>query len=184
MAPPMTETPSLPAQPRRRSVVGSAALGATAGLAVGLTAGVAVALPPKAAPIPPAPGRRRFDGKVVAITGATSGIGRAAALAFAAEGGRVAFCGRRTELGEEVEHEIKAAGREALYIKADVLVEDEVRAFIDRTVAAYGRLDVAFNNAGITIEKPLHEYTAEEWDRVSNTNLRGVFLAMKYEIPH
>ena len=121
---------------------------------------------------------------MVAITGATSGIGRAAALAFAAEGGKVAFCGRRTALGQEVEREIKAAGGEALYVKADVLVEDEVRAFIDATVGAYGRLDVAFNNAGITIEKPLHEYSAEEWDRVNNTNLRGVFLAMKYEIPH
>ena len=119
-----------------------------------------------------------------AITGATSGIGRAAALAFAAEGGKVAFCGRRTELGQAVEREIKASGGEALYVKADILVEDEVRAFIDLTVSAYGRLDVAFNNAGITIEKPLHDYSAEEWDRVNNTNLRGVFLAMKYEIPH
>jgi len=180
----MTETPSLPAQPRRRSVVGSAALGATAGLAVGLAAGVAVALPPKAAPIPPAPGRRRFDGKVVVITGATSGIGRAAALAFAAEGGKVAFCGRRASLGQEVEHEIKTHGGEALYIKADVLIEDEVRGFIDGAVNAFGRLDVAFNNAGITIEKPLHEYSAEEWDRVNNTNLRGVFLAIKYEVPY
>jgi len=120
----------------------------------------------------------------VVITGATSGIGRAAALAFAAEGGKVAFCGRRTNLGQEVEREIKSAGGEALYVKADVLVEDEVRAFIDRTASAYGRLDVAFNNAGITIEKPLHEYSVEEWDRVNNTNLRGVFLAMKYQIPH
>src|SRR5262245_56579001 len=170
--------------PNRRRVLGSTALGATAGLAVGLAAGVAVALPPKLPPVPPQPGRRRFDGKVVVITGATSGIGRAAALAFAAEGGKVVFCGRRTALGQEVERDIKAAGGEALYAKADVLVEDEVRAFIDRAVAAYGRLDVAFNNAGITIEKPLHEYTADEWDRVNNTNLRGVFLAMKYEIPH
>jgi NAD(P)-dependent dehydrogenase (short-subunit alcohol dehydrogenase family) len=121
---------------------------------------------------------------VVAITGATSGIGRAAALAFAAEGGKVAFCGRRTTLGQEVEREIKSAGGQALYVKADVLVEDEVRAFIDQAVSTYGRLDVAFNNAGITIEKPLHEYSAEEWDRVNNTNLRGVFLAMKYQIPH
>jgi len=170
--------------PGRRRILGSTTLGAVAGLITGLAAGVAVALPPKAAPVPPLPGRRRFDGKVVAITGATSGIGRAAALAFAAEGGKVAFCGRRSNLGQEVEHEIKAAGGEALYVKADVLVEDEVEAFIDRTVAAYGRLDVAFNNAGITIEKPLHEFSAEEWDRVNNTNLRGVFLAMKYEIPH
>jgi NAD(P)-dependent dehydrogenase (short-subunit alcohol dehydrogenase family) len=130
------------------------------------------------------PGRRRFEGKIVAITGATSGIGRAAALAFAAEGGKVAFCGRRADLGRQVEREIKAAGGEALYVKADVLVEDEVQAFIDRAANTYGRLDVAFNNAGITIEKPLHQYSTEEWDRVNNTNLRGVFLAMKYQIPH
>jgi NAD(P)-dependent dehydrogenase (short-subunit alcohol dehydrogenase family) len=159
-------------------------LGTAAGLLTGLVAGAAVALPPKSPPIPPQPGRRRFDGKVIAITGATSGIGRAAALAFAAEGGKVAFCGRRTPLGTELQRQINEGGGQALYIKADVLVEDEVKAFIDRTVATYGRLDVAFNNAGITVEKPLHQYSAEEWDRVLNTNLRGVFLAMKYEIPH
>jgi NAD(P)-dependent dehydrogenase (short-subunit alcohol dehydrogenase family) len=180
----MTDSQPQSPSPNRRRVVGTTAVGVTAGLAAGLAAGVAVALPPKSPPIPPRPGRRRFEGKVVAITGATSGIGRAAAIQFAAEGAKVAFCGRRTILGAEVEHEIKAAGGEALYIKADVLVEDEVRAFIDHTVAAYGRLDVAFNNAGITIEKPLHEYSAEEWDAVNNTNLRGVFLAMKYEIPY
>src|SRR6266478_5418981 len=78
----------------------------------------------------------------------------------------------------------RSAGGEALYVKADVLVEDEVQAFIDRAASTYGRLDVAFNNAGITIEKPLHEYSAAEWDRVNNTNVRGVFLAMKYQIPH
>jgi hypothetical protein len=89
--------------PSRRRILGSTTLGAVAGLFAGLAAGVAVALPPKSAPLPPAPGRRRFEGKVVAITGATSGIGRAAALAFAAEGGKVAFCGRRTDLGHEVD---------------------------------------------------------------------------------
>jgi hypothetical protein len=174
----MSET-ALP-RSSRRWVIGSGTLSAVAGM----IAGVFVATPPKAAPIPPRPGRRRFEDKVVAITGATSGIGRAAALQFAAEGGKVAFCGRRTALGADVERQIRQAGGAATYIKADVLVEDEVKAFIDRTVATYGRLDVAFNNAGITIEKPLHEYTAEEWDRVINTNLRGTFLAMKYEIPH
>jgi hypothetical protein len=117
-----------PAPPNRRRILGSTTLGAAAGLITGLAAGVALALPPKSPPIPPQPGRRRFDGKVVAITGATSGIGRAAALAFAAEGGKVAFCGRRTPLGQQVEREIKAAGGDALYVKADVLVEDEVRA--------------------------------------------------------
>jgi NAD(P)-dependent dehydrogenase (short-subunit alcohol dehydrogenase family) len=178
----MTSAPS--PSPNRRRILGSTTLGAAAGVFAGLAAGVALALPPKSAPIPPVPGRRRFEGKIVAITGATSGIGRAAALAFAAEGGKVAFCGRRADLGQQVEREIKAAGGEALYVKADVLVEDEVQAFIDRAANTYGRLDVAFNNAGITIEKPLHQYSTEEWDRVNNTNLRGVFLAVKYQIPH
>jgi len=128
-------------------------------------------------------GRRRFEGKTVLITGATSGIGRAAALAFAAEGARVGFCGRRTGLGKAVEREIREGGGEAIYLRADVLQEDQVRAFVAQVCDVYGQLDVAFNNAGITIERPLHDYSVEEWDRVVQTNLRGVFIAMKYEIP-
>lgn len=128
--------------------------------------------------------RRRFQDKVVIITGATSGIGRAAALQFSAEGGKVGFCGRREGLGREVESEIKSQGGEATYIRADVRNESDVKAFVDQVVQKYGRIDVAFNNAGITIEKPLHEYSSQEWDDVVTTNLRGVFLAMKYEIPY
>ena len=128
--------------------------------------------------------RRRFENKVVLITGATSGIGRAAAIGFAAEGGKVAFCGRREHLGREVEAEIKSHGGDALYVRADVRDENSVKAFVDQVAQRYGRLDVAFNNAGITLEKPLHEYSSAEWDDVQNTNLRGVFLAMKYEIPY
>jgi NAD(P)-dependent dehydrogenase (short-subunit alcohol dehydrogenase family) len=167
----------------RRTVLRSAAVGA-----VGLVAGLAGGLELRSSSHPKAlhnPGnRRRFEGKVIAITGATSGIGRAAAEAFAGEGGKVAFCGRREALGEEVQNKIRAAGGTATYICADVRDEVQVKAFIDRTVSTYGRLDVAFNNAGITVEKPLHEYAAAEWDDVINTNLRGVFLAMKYEIPY
>jgi NAD(P)-dependent dehydrogenase (short-subunit alcohol dehydrogenase family) len=128
--------------------------------------------------------RRRFEGKVVLITGATSGIGRAAALQFASEGGKVSFCGRREKLGQEVESEIRSRGGEGFYIRADVRNESDVQAFVDQTVQGFGQLNVAFNNAGITIEKPLHEYSSQEWDDVVNTNLRGVFLALKYEIPH
>lgn len=178
----MADTPQN--RPNRRRVLGSTLLGTMVGAATGLAAGVALATPPKSPPIPPLPGRRRFEGKSIVVTGATSGIGRAAALQFAAEGGKVAFCGRRTELGAEVEREIKAAGGQALYVKADVLEEDEVKAFIARAAEAFGPPTVAFNNAGITVEKPLHEYSTEEWDRVINTNLRGTFLAMKHEIPH
>jgi hypothetical protein len=128
--------------------------------------------------------RRRFENKVVLITGATSGIGRAAAIGFAAEGAKVAFCGRREKLGREVEAEIKSHGGDALYIRVDVRDESSVKAFVDRVAQKHGRLDVAFNNAGITLEKPLHEYSSAEWDDIQNTNLRGVFLAMKYEIPY
>jgi len=167
----------------RRNVIGGTAVG-VAGLGLGLAAGALLGRSSG----PPTPvfiaGRRRFEGKVVLITGATSGIGRAAAIQFAAEGGKVAFCGRRESLGRQLEEEIRTARGEALYFRADVRAEKDVREFVEHTVAHYGRLDVAFNNAGITLEKPLHEYTAAEWDDVLNTNLRGVFLSMKYEIPH
>jgi NAD(P)-dependent dehydrogenase (short-subunit alcohol dehydrogenase family) len=167
----------------RRHIISGTAAGA-AGLGLGLVAGVTLAK----ASAPPAPvfvaARRRFEGKVILITGATSGIGRAAAIQFAAEGGKVAFCGRRESLGRQLEEEITGARGQAIYIRADVRSEHDVREFVERAVAHYGRLDVAFNNAGITIEKPMHEYTAAEWDDVVNTNLRGVFLSMKYEIPH
>jgi NAD(P)-dependent dehydrogenase (short-subunit alcohol dehydrogenase family) len=130
------------------------------------------------------PARRRFENKIVVVIGATSGIGRAAALAFAAEGGKVAFCGRRENLGHEVESEIRSKSGEATYIRADVRDEGSVKSFVDQAAQKYGRIDVAFNNAGITLEKPLHEYSALEWDDVLQTNLRGVFFAMKYEIPY
>jgi NAD(P)-dependent dehydrogenase (short-subunit alcohol dehydrogenase family) len=156
-------------------------LGLTAAAVTGAVAACTKGPTPAAAS---SPARRRFENKVVIVTGATSGIGRAAALAFAAEGGRVGFCGRRENLGREVEQEIRSKGGEATYIRADVRIEAEVKTFVDQVAAHYGRLDVAFNNAGITLEKPLHEYSSGEWDDVLTTNLRGVFLAMKYEIPH
>lgn len=166
---------------RRALLVGGAST-AVAGIA-GIAAGIGVG----ASEVPPAPrsisSRQRFVDKVVMITGATSGIGRAIAVASAREGARVTFCGRREGLGREVEQQIRSAGGTARYFRADVRVEADVQRFVDYTVAQFGRLDVAFNNAGITLEKPLHEFTAAEWDDVLNTNLRGVFFAMKHEIP-
>lgn len=129
-------------------------------------------------------GRRRFSGKVVIVTGATSGIGRATAIAFAAAGAKVGFCGRREELGREVEREIRRAGGEATYLRADVRVPEQVQAFVDGVVRRYGRLDIAFNNAGIHLGKPLHEISVDEWEDVQRTNARGVFLSIKYEVPH
>ncbi|MFG2711963.1 SDR family NAD(P)-dependent oxidoreductase [Streptomyces goshikiensis] len=126
----------------------------------------------------------RFQGKSVLITGGTSGIGRAAAKAFALEGAHVGFCGRRAELGRQVEREIRDAGGEATYFEADVRVDAQVRGFVDRVASRYGGIDVAFNNAGIGGGKLPHEMSVEEWDDVQATNARGVFLAIKYEIPH
>ncbi|WP_084143050.1 SDR family NAD(P)-dependent oxidoreductase [Amycolatopsis taiwanensis] len=168
---------------RRRLLATSAA---SAGVAV-LTGGVAgVALTQGTAPTPTiAPsGRMRFRDKVVLVTGATSGIGRAAAIQFAAEGGKVGFCGRRQELGRQVEQHIRQSGGEATYIPADVRAESDVQRFVDTVADRYGGLDVCFNNAGITIQKPVADYTAQEWEDVNNTNLRGNFFALKYEIPH
>ena len=179
----MTETKSAGGGLSRRLFLGSAVVGAgLAGVAAGaLAAGGSVAGPE----VVRLPGeRRRFADKVVLITGATSGIGRASAVAFAAEGAKVSFCGRRVELGRAVEAEIRQDGGEAAYFEADVRDPDAVRGFVDETVRRYGRLDVAFNNAGISFSKPLHEAGVEEWDDLQTTNVRGVFLAMKAEIPH
>lgn len=128
--------------------------------------------------------RRRFAGKVVIVTGATSGIGRETAIAFAAAGAKVGFCGRREELGRGVEREIRRAGGEATYFRADVRVPEQVQAFVDGVARRYGRLDIAFNNAGIHLGKPLHEISVDEWEDVQRTNARGVFLSIKYEVPH
>ncbi|HEY3798438.1 MAG TPA: SDR family NAD(P)-dependent oxidoreductase [Caulobacteraceae bacterium] len=156
------------------------------GLALGGLVGSAPAetLRPDAEPGVRVEGRQRFKNKVVLITGATSGIGAVAAKMFAMEGGKVAFCGRRTDRGAQVEEGIRRQGGEATYIHADVRVEEDVRQFVGRTVQIYGGLDACFNNAGITIERRLHEYTAAEWDDVVNTDLRGNFLALKYELPY
>jgi NAD(P)-dependent dehydrogenase (short-subunit alcohol dehydrogenase family) len=166
----------------RRQAIRTGMAGIAGATAMGLNAQV------NAQQADPAPkltnAKGRFAGQVVSITGATSGIGRAAAIAFAREGAKVGFCGRRENLGAGVEREIRQSGGEATYIKADVTQPKEVESFINRIVDQYGRLDVAFNNAGDVLSKPLHEISVEEWDWLHNTNLRGVFLAMKYQIPH
>lgn len=166
----------------RRPILTAVVAGMAGMLAGGAAA--AAAIGPKKPPIVRVDGRRRFESKVVLITGATSGIGAAAARMFAAEGAKVAFCGRRENRGAEVEQAIRAQGGEATYLRADVRVESDVSRFVDAAAERYGGIDVCFNNAGITIERPLHEYSAAEWDDVVNTDLRGNFLALKYEIPH
>ncbi|CAA2101746.1 2,5-dichloro-2,5-cyclohexadiene-1,4-diol dehydrogenase [Methylobacterium bullatum] len=125
----------------------------------------------------------RFTEKVVFVTGAASGIGRAAALAFAAEGARVAIADRMESPLEQLRTEIEAAGGEVLAIRCDVSLSEEVEAAIARTVERFGRLDCAFNNAGVENRAtPVHEIELDEWDRILDINLRGTFLCMKYEL--
>jgi NAD(P)-dependent dehydrogenase (short-subunit alcohol dehydrogenase family) len=128
----------------------------------------------------------RFANKVVLITGATSGIGEATARAFAAEGATVHFCGRRQELGQQVAQSIVEAGGKATYQPADVRNEGEVKAFVDGCVDHYGKIDVAFNNAGIVNPQavPIAEQPLADFQNVLLTNVTGYFLSMKYEIPY
>lgn len=125
----------------------------------------------------------RFTNKVVFITGAASGIGRAAALAFAAEGARVAILDRSTDALEAVQASIKNAGGEVLCIAADVSSPDQIEAAIQQTITRFERLDIAFNNAGVENKAaPVHETDLAEWDRILGINLRGTFVCMKYEL--
>jgi NAD(P)-dependent dehydrogenase (short-subunit alcohol dehydrogenase family) len=125
----------------------------------------------------------RFTGKVVLVTGGTSGIGRATAEAFAAEGAKVVVSGRREPEGLAVVEGIRTAGGEATFVRADVSKEDDVRQLVATTVATYGRLDVAFNNAGVEWMGALTDATEADYRRVFDANVWGVQAAMKYEIP-
>src|SRR5271168_3052558 len=120
---------------------------------------------------------------VVLITGALTGIGRATAIAFAKEGARVVVSGRRDEAGQKLLAELRAIGAEAEYWRADVRHEADVRDLIDKTVARFGRLDVAVNNAGTEgTPGPVTEATAESYAGTFDTNVLGTLLSMKHEL--
>ena len=120
---------------------------------------------------------------VVLITGALTGIGRATALAFAQEGARIVVSGRRDEAGQALANELRALGAEAEFIRADVRHEDDVRNLVDRTVARFGRLDAAVNNAGTEGEPgPVTEQTAETYAATFDTNVLGTLLSLKHEL--
>jgi NAD(P)-dependent dehydrogenase (short-subunit alcohol dehydrogenase family) len=124
-----------------------------------------------------------LENKVALVTGGTSGIGRATALALGAAGAKVVFSGRRGSEGEETAALIHESGAECLFVRSDVSSEAEVRALVEKTIATYGRLDCAFNNAGIESPfQPLHEQSIEHFDNIMSINVRGLFLCMKYEI--
>jgi NAD(P)-dependent dehydrogenase (short-subunit alcohol dehydrogenase family) len=120
---------------------------------------------------------------IVLITGALAGIGRATALAFAREGASVVVSGRREEAGNALAAELTALGVEALFVRADVRNEDDVRDLVDKTVARFGRLDVAVNNAGTEGKSgPVTEQTAESYNAIFETNVLGLLLSMKHEL--
>jgi NAD(P)-dependent dehydrogenase (short-subunit alcohol dehydrogenase family) len=125
----------------------------------------------------------RFKGKVVLVTGASRGIGRATALAFAREGGRLALLGVEPTAGEAVAQECRDVGAEALWLTARVELESDVKGVIDRIASRWGRLDVLVNNAGIYAKGDPVTTTLHDWERIMAVNVTGAFLCAKYALP-
>ena len=126
----------------------------------------------------------KLTGKTAVITGASRGLGKAMALALAAEGARIALVARDRERLDAVAAEIRAANGQAIAIRADVTSEDQVRR-IEREIAAqFGKVDILINNAGVIVRKPIVEFTLEEWRRVMDTSVTGAFLMCRSFVPH
>jgi NAD(P)-dependent dehydrogenase (short-subunit alcohol dehydrogenase family) len=124
-----------------------------------------------------------LQNKVALITGGTTGIGRDTAILFAKNGAKVVVSGRRETEGNETINLVRAAGGDGLFVKSDVSKSADVQSLIQKTVEKFGRLDLAFNNAGIEGQwKPIIEQSEEDWDSVVNINLKGTWLCLKYEI--
>src|SRR5437867_11413665 len=126
---------------------------------------------------------RTFSGKVALVTGGTSGIGKATAIEFARAGANVVLTGRREKEGAQVVAEIKKLGGDAAFVRTDVAKDADVKAMVDFTVDKFGRLDVAFNNAGVEWKGPLDQATEPEYRRVVDLNAWGALNSMRDEIP-
>jgi NAD(P)-dependent dehydrogenase (short-subunit alcohol dehydrogenase family) len=124
-----------------------------------------------------------FAGKVALVTGGTSGIGKATAIAFARAGAKVVLTGRREKEGAQVVAEIKKLGGDAAFVRADVAKDGDVKKMVDFTVDKFGKLDVAFNNAGVEWKGPLDQATEAEYRRIFDINVWGVLNSMRHEIP-
>lgn len=126
---------------------------------------------------------RELENKVAVVTGASSGIGAATAIKMAEAGAKVVLAARRETEGQAVKEQITSSGGEAIFVQTDCSQENDIRNLIATAVETYGRIDIAFNNAGTLDDKvPTHEVTEDDWDRVLAVNLKGVWLCMKYEI--
>jgi NAD(P)-dependent dehydrogenase (short-subunit alcohol dehydrogenase family) len=128
--------------------------------------------------------QKKLNGKVAVITGASKGLGKAMALALAAEGARIALVSRSLEQLNVVGRLVKEAGGEARVFQADVSAEDQVRKLERDVTGAFGKINILINNAGINLRKPLADFTLEEWHRVLDTNLTSVFLMCRSFVPH
>lgn len=127
---------------------------------------------------------KTLQDKIALVTGGTSGIGRATAIAYARAGAKVVVSGRREQEGKETIALIEKAGGTGLFVRADVAKEADVKNLVEATLRAYGRLDIAFNNAGVenSVMKPTHEQDDADFDRVFAINVKGVYLSLKHEI--
>lgn len=126
---------------------------------------------------------KKLQGKVALVTGGASGIGFATALKFLDEGAKVAIADISEEGGRKAVRNLKKLGLKVLFIKADVAKEAEVRSMIRKVVGEFGKLDILFNNAGIFVHGTVDKLTEDEWDRIMNVNVKGVFLCSKHAIP-
>ena len=127
---------------------------------------------------------RLLEGKIALVTGGTSGIGRASALAFAKEGAKVVISGRNIERLRETVCLVEEIGGEAIFVRCDVTETAEVEAMVNKCIKTYGRMDCALNNAGIegSLFTRIVDYSEETWDQVIRVNLKGIWLCMKYEV--
>jgi NAD(P)-dependent dehydrogenase (short-subunit alcohol dehydrogenase family) len=128
---------------------------------------------------------KKLQDKVIIVTGASSGLGAASAMRIASEGAKVVLAARRRDRGEEMVQQIEAAGGEALFVQTDVTRTADIKALVAAAVDRFGGLDGAFNNAGVTgpTLTPVADIEEDGWDEAVNTNLRAVFVCMKYQIP-
>lgn len=126
----------------------------------------------------------RLKDRVAIVTGVASGIGKETAILFAAEGAKVAGADINAADGERAMQTIRERGGDAIFVQTDVTQSDQVRAFVDQAVAAYGGIDILFSNVGVVVGNALTDVSEEEWDQVMAVNLKSMFLCCKYAIPH